>query len=209
MDRAQSAFDDAGHARIAEAVRREEARCLGEVVPVVVDRSDAYPEAQDRAGIAALALATLVAALLRLSIGELVAAQAVAFVLGWFAGAWSPLARLMVGRRALDAMVRWRAEVAFREAGLSHLPQGPAVLLFASLFEHVVVVLGNAEAHQKLGAEAWDGAVKVLVTNLRAGRPVDGFVEAIGHIGDRLVVHVPRTGAEAGPNVMPDELRRL
>lgn len=201
-------FDEQAKARIAEAVRLAESRTLGEIVPVVVERSDAYPEAQDRAGIAALLLATLVVLVLPVSIAlwELAAIQGVAFLLGWFAGSWDPLARRMIGRRAMDAMVRWRAEVAFREEGLSRTRHGTGVLVFASLFEREVVVLGDGPVHEKVGASTWIEAVAALVAGIRTGRPADGFVEAIERVGAHLVVHFPRAEGELNPNELPDHL---
>ncbi len=206
MFQAHPFFDDEARRRIAAAVQREEARSLGEIVPVVVDRSDSYPEAQDRAGILALALATALGLLLPVQRWELVALQALAFALGWLAGGWAPLARVVVGRRALDATVRSRAELAFREQGLARTAHGRGVLLFASLFEHEVVVLGDQEVHGRLGDEAWRDAVAVLVSHIRQRRPADGFVEAIAHIGQRLAIHFPRGPGAAAPSELPDHL---
>lgn len=207
MSKAHRFFDDAARERIAEAVRRAEAKSRGEIVPVVVDRSDAYPEAQDRAGILGLGVATLAVLLLPIEIPlwEMAAIQGAAFLLSWFAGNWDPLARFLVGRKALDAMVRWRAEVAFREQGLSRTRHGTGVLVFASLFEHEVVILGDEPVHRKLGQEAWREAVEVLIRRIREGRPADGFVEAIDLVGDHLARHFPR-GEEPDENELPDEL---
>lgn len=207
MSRAHPFFDDAAKQRILEAVRRAEAETLGEIVPVVVDASDAYPEAQDRGGIAALFLATLVILVLPVEIPlwEMAAIQAVAFAAGWFAAQWDPLARLLIGRKAMDAMVRWRAEVAFREEGLARTRHGTGVLVFASLFEHEVVVLGDQPVHEKVGSGTWEEAVAVLVRRIHEKRPADGFVEAIEIVGARLKEHFPR-GEGDNPNELPDHL---
>ncbi|WP_373046819.1 TPM domain-containing protein [Vulgatibacter sp.] len=201
-------FDEAALERIQAAVRQAEASTLGEIVPVVVDSSDAYPEAQDRAGIAALMLATLVVLILPVEIPlwEMALIQALAFVIGWFAGNWPPLARLLVGRSAMDAMVRWRAEVAFREHGLGRTTHGTGVLVFASLFEHEVVVLGDKPVHEKVGEGTWNEAVEVLVRRIREKRPADGFVEAIERVGVHLREHFPRAAGEKNPNELPDHL---
>jgi len=200
-------FDEQARRRIAEAVREAERDTLGEIVPVVVDRSDAYPEAQDRGGIVALALATIVLLAFRpdLPLWEVAAIQAAAFVVGFFAGGWDPLARLLVGAKAMDAMVRWRAEVAFREHGLQRTRHGTGVLVFASLFEHEVVILGDRPVHEKVGSETWEEAVAILVRRIKERRPADGFVEAIGVVGAHLREHFPRGAAEP-VNELPDDL---
>lgn len=205
---AREFFDDAARERIAAAVAKAESETLGEIVPVVVERSDAYPEAQDRAGIAALLLATfgVLISPLALPLWEMAAIQGAAFLLGWFAGSWQPLARLMIGRKAMEAMVRWRAAVAFREEGLTRTTHGTGVLIFASLFEHQVVVLGDRPVHEKVGDDTWREAVSALVGHIRDGRPADGFVEAIGKVGARLQQHFPRLAGQENPNELPNEL---
>ena len=207
MAKAHPFFDDEARRRILEAVRQAEAETLGEIVPVVVESSDAYPEAQDRGGIAALMLATLVVLLLpaELPLWEMAVIQAVAFAIGWFAAQWQPLARLLIGRKAMDAMVRWRAEVAFREEGLSRTRHGTGVLVFASLFEHEVVILGDKPVHEKVGAATWQEAVAALVRGIREKRPADGFVQAIEIVGGHMREHFPR-GADENPNELPDHL---
>ena len=208
MKREHPFFDEAAKSRIAAAVRAAEDATLGEIVPVVVERSDAYPEAQDRAGIAALMIATLVVLLLPVEIPlwEMAAIQGAAFVVGWLAGNWDPLARALIGRKAMDAMVRWRAEVAFREEGLTRTASGTGVLVFASLFEHEVVILGDKPVHEKLGDAAWREAVGILVKRIREKRPADGFVEAIEAVGGHLRQHFPRAEGTKNPNELPDHL---
>jgi len=196
-------FDEAARKRIEEAVRRAEAKSSAEIVPVVVDRSDAYPEAQDRGAIAALILATVVMwfAFPELPRWEFVLVQALALPVGWFAGAFEPLARLLIGRRALDSMARWRAEVAFREEGLTRTKGGTGVLVFASLFEHEVVILGDRPVHEKVGDAGWREAVSLLVGGIKANKPADGFVDAIDRLGEQLATHFPK-----GPDDHGDEL---
>jgi len=208
MERRHPFFDDAAKARISAAVRAAEESTLGEIVPVVVERSDAYPEAQDRAGIAGLMIATIVILLLPVEIPlwEMAALQGAAFLVSWFAGSWDPLARLLIGSRAMDAMVRWRAEVAFREEGLARTTHGTGVLVFASLFEHEVVILGDKPVHEKVGDATWRDAVQILVRRIRERRPADGFVEAIERVGEKLREHFPRAPGAPNPNELPNDL---
>lgn len=207
MAKVHPLFDDEARKRIVAAVQKAERETLGEIVPVVVERSDAYPEAQDRGGAVALALATAVVLIFfpQLLLWEMAAIQAIAFALGFFAGGWDPLARKLIGARAMDAMVRWRAEVAFREQGLTRTRHGTGVLVFASLFEHEVVILGDRTVHEKVGAETWQEAVSILVRRIKEDRPADGFVEAIESVGAHLVQHFPR-GEHEPLNELPDEL---
>jgi putative membrane protein len=203
-------FDGAARARVAEAVRRAEGLSRGQLVPVVVAKSDAYPEARFRGALLGAALATAAVLLLDLplTLVELPLLQAAAGLVGSLAALWDPLERLLVGRRAMDQAVRARALRAFHEHGLHRTAEGTGVLLFASLFEREAVVLGDHGIHGHVGEAGWAGAVRALVEGLRRGDPGDGFVEAVVLCGARLAEHYPRDPAAAPPpNELADAIR--
>jgi putative membrane protein len=200
-------FDEAARARVAEAVKAAEAGSRGQVVPVVVASSDAYPEARLRAALlgAAVVTAVLLLSPLPLTLGELPVAQAAGALLGWALSWLAPVERLLVGRHHLEQEVRARAVRAFHEHGLHDTAEGTGVLVFASLRERQAVVLGDHGIHGKMGDGEWQAAVDGLVAGLRRGAPVDGFVEAIGRCGARLAEHFPRDGSARG-NELPDTI---
>jgi putative membrane protein len=195
-------------ARVAAAVREAEARSLGQIVPVVVGKCDEYPEARYRGAMLAAGAATLAVLLLDLPVAfrELPLVQIGAGLLGALASMWDPLERALVGRRALDEAARQRALQAFVEHGLHRTSQGTGVLVFAALFEHEAVVLGDHGIHAKMGDEAWQAAVGALVEGLRRGDPAAGFCAAIERVGARLAEHFPRDGGPS-PNELDDALR--
>jgi putative membrane protein len=203
-------FDEATRTRIAEAVRRAEALSRGEIVPVVVEKSDAYPEVRYRGALIAAALATglVVALRLPLTLAELPLVQLAAGLLGGALSMWDPVERLLAGRRALDEAVRARAVRAFREHGLDRTAEGTGVLLFASLFEREAVVLGDRGIDAKLAPGEWDRTVAALVGGLRAGDPARGFVDAVALCGARLAEHFPQDASTRPPvNELEDAIR--
>lgn len=202
-------FDEAARERIGQAVRRAEALSRGQIVPVVVEKSDPYPEARFRGALGAAAIATLGVLALRLplSLAELPLLQLLAGVLGAIAASWDPVERLLAGSRATDEAVRARALRAFHEHGLHRTAEGTGVLVFASLFEHEAVVLGDHGIHARMGQD-WDRAVSALAGGLKAGDPARGFVDAIAICGARLAEHFPRDPAAAPPrNELEDAIR--
>jgi putative membrane protein len=203
-------FDEAARARVAEAVRVAEAGSRGQVVPVVVARSDAYPEARLRGALlgAAAVTAALLLSPLPVTPGELPLAQLAGALLGWGLTWLAPVERFLVGHQHLDREVRARAMRAFLEHGLHQTSEGTGVLVFASLLEREAVVLGDHGIHARVGDGEWQATVDALVAGMKRGAAADGFVEAIGRCGARLAEHFPRDGASATtPNELPDAIQ--
>ncbi len=203
-------FGEDAKARIADAVRRAESLSRGQIVPVVVEKSDAYPEARFRGALLAAALATAVVLALRapLSLAELAVVQLVCGIAGALVATWDPVERLLVGARAMHEAARARALRAFHEHGLHRTEHGTGVLVFASLFEHAAVVLGDHGIHARMGDAEWDRAVAALSAGMRAGDPAKGFVDAIAVCGAKLAEHFPRDpSAKAPANELEDAIR--
>jgi putative membrane protein len=196
--------------RIEAAVREAEARSTGQVVPVVVERSEPYEEARWIPAVVAAALVTGVVELLRWepTVGELFTAQILGGLLGWLVGHLAPVERLLAGRGHQERAVQARAEQAFFEHGLHETRDGTGVLVFASLREHRAVVIGDRGIHARMGDGEWKRAVDALVSGLRRGAPGDGFEAAIQVVGARLAEHFPRHGDAPVPNELPDALKR-
>jgi len=204
----ERSFDEASRARVAEAVRAAEAGSRGQVVPVVVARSDGYAEVRLRAAllVAALVTAGLLLSPLHLTLTELPVAQVAGGLLGWALGRLAPVERWLVGHQAMDQAVRARAMRAFLEHGLHQTAEGSGVLLFASLLEREAVVLGDHGIHARVGEAEWQATVDALVAGMKRGAAADGFVEAIGRCGARLAEHFPRGDAPVS-NELPDAIK--
>ncbi len=205
---ADKLFTEEARARVTEAVRDAESRTIGQIVPVVVDRSAHYPEGALRAALIAVLLASSVL-LWSPSLG----ATQIPFILALVALAavgltllWPALQRLLVGSGALETAVQHRAMRAFLEHGVHHTQGETGVLVFASLFERRVVILGDRAIHEKMGERGWQQAVAALVAGLQRGAPQDGFVAAIQLVGAKLSETFPRSSVPT-QNELPDDLR--
>ena len=204
--------------RIREAVAGAEGRTSGEIVPFVIPRSERYEVAVWRGAsflaVAALAVTTLVlqfyegwgmawlytgwgTALVALIAGTLGAVLA-AFV--------PPVKRLLAGGDLLTRMVHRRAMQAFVEEEVFHTRDRTGILLFVSLFERRIEVLGDAGINARVSPEDWAGVVLRIRDGIKAGKLAEGLIDAIGMCGQLL----ERKGVEIRPddvNELPDGLR--
>ncbi len=196
--------------RIAAAVRRAESTSTGQVVPVVVERSEPYEEARWIGAIVGAALATLAVELLVKdpTVAEVLLFQVLSGVVGWLMGRLPAVERLLAGRRHQEEAVRGRAEQAFFEHGLHQTRDGTGVLVFASLREHRAVIIGDRGIHARMGDGEWQRAVDALVAGMRGGKPGQGFEAAIDLVGARLAEHFPRRDGDPRSNELPDGLNR-
>lgn len=201
---------------IRAAVAEAEQRTSGEIVPYFVEESDAYPGALWKGtALGAFAGALLAEAvyflgdfwggLLPLWIALPAAAGG---ALGFLLTAYVPaVKRWMAGDALLDLRTRQRAEMAFLEQEVFRTRDRTGILLFLSLFEHRVVVLGDSGINQKVEPGQWDGIVRTVVEGIRAGRPGEALASAIRQCGELLERH----GVAIRPDdrdELPNELRR-
>lgn len=202
-------------AAVETAVRQAEAASGGEIVPYVVDASDAYPGAAWMAAAlgalaAPLAAAGLVAWLdlwgvwpLWMTLPPFAGAGA-----GWLAARWvEPLRRALVPAPVAERRVAQRAAAAFLDEEVFLTRERTGILLFVSLFEHRVVVLADAGIHRRVPPGAWDEVVADAVAGLRAGRHGAALAAAVTRLGELLAEHgVPLAADDA--DELSDRVRR-
>lgn len=191
-------FTDAEHERIRQAVAAAETRTAGEIVPYVVRRSGTYQVAVWRAA----AIAAVVAAILALGVawaydgwglGWLYSAWAMALVmtvagsLGAVAASLSDaLRRALAGADRLDERVHRRAAVAFVDEEVFDTRDRTGILLFVSLFEHRIEVVGDSGINAKVEQDEWAGVVELIRDGILHGDLAGGLCAAIERCGDLL-----------------------
>jgi putative membrane protein len=206
-------FTDAERERIRLAVDAAESRTAGEIVPYVVVRSGRYEIAAWRGG----ALGALVAAAVALAVawtydgwglGWLYTAWAMAFVmtLGGVLGAllvWLtlPLRRTFAGPARMAERVHRRAESAFLEEGVFDTRDRTGILLFVSLMEHRIEVIGDKGINAAVAPEEWGEVVARIRKGVQSGHLADGLVDAIGMCGELL--------HRSGVGIRPDDTDEL
>ncbi len=205
--RVEQALPPEDRKKVETAVAAAEKKTVGEIVPVVLGRSDRYPAADLWSGILfalsaflatwALVPATSPPGLLLFSLG--------AGILGWAASRSFPeLRRHFVAPWRAVELVEEQAFQEFFRLGLHHTAEKTGVLLFVSLFERRVAVLGDEGIDSKLDEEAWKEIGALVLRAAADGRLAQGMVAAVERMGEILAEHFP--WKEGDRNELPNRV---
>lgn len=179
---------------LAEAVRAAEARTVGELVVVVVERSDRHPGAAWLAALSFLVLGSVLLAAF-LPWGDpfaLLSCQLGLGVLGYACARWLPdFTRAFVSEARAAEMAEEQAVQEFHAQALHRTEAATGVLLFVSLLERRVVVLADHGIAAVVPEETWDEVDRAVLDGVRAGSLRRGLEAAVRRTGDILAEHFP------------------
>ena len=221
--RAEDLFSDADRATIAAAIAEAERETAGEIVPVVATASGRYDRAEDLFGLV-VALAALAGVWLafqgvepatgawavghdvRIGLPLLLVTVVVAFALGTALAARFPVLALpFVRPREMVEEVERAAFAAFHHFRVRRTAAGTGILIYVSLYERRVFVLGDDVVSARLTFGDWDDVRDAVLRGLRAGRPTDGLCGGIRAAGRRLAEHFPPSQGDT--NEIGNDLR--
>ena len=114
------------------------------------------------------------------------------------------LQRLFVTEARATEMAAEQALQEFHLLGLRGTRERTGVLLFVSLFEHRVVVLGDEGIHAKVGDEHWNRTKDALLAGIARGSLAEGLGAGVRACGEVLAEHFPR--APGDTNEIADRL---
>jgi len=205
--RAVAVLDEAARERVHAAIREAETATVGEVLPVVLERSDPHPSADWKAALVVMLLGSALLAE-RLPWDEpalLLACQIGMGAAGFLLARASPdFKRLFVFETRAGAVAEEQAEIEFARQRLHETGAGTGVLLFVSLFERRVVVLADRAIAGKVDPDTWEEIDALVIDAVAEGRLADGLCAAVRRCGALLAEHFPWT--EGTRNEIPDRL---
>ncbi|MFT5143087.1 MAG: putative membrane protein [Rhodothermales bacterium] len=203
---------------VKKAVKAAEGQTAGEIVPFVSLRSDRYDIALWRAaGLFALIGIALVLAAEMLSDGwgtawlgaggSVAAIGLVSGGFGWLlAYSVDSFRRLMAGDAAMTLAVHRKAKQAFLDEEVFDTVDRTGILLFVSLFERRIEVVGDSGINAKVSSDDWVDVIGSVREGIRQGQVAQGIVEGIARCGALL----NSKGVALKPddtNELPDGLR--
>ncbi len=192
--------------RIAAAVLAAEQHTTGEIVPMIVARSDDYPGARWRL---ALVSGLMCGFLTYYFLGDqdpawILWAQIPGLYLGYWLGNFGPVLRLFLERDRVEQEVHQRALEAFFALNLHATAERTAILVMASVLEHRVEILADSGINAKVPAATWDAILNALVQRIKADELTEGFCIAIRDCGEVLQKDFP--GSHDNPNEICDKI---
>lgn len=97
-----------------------------------------------------------------------------------------------------------RAVAVFERLGMHRTAARHGVLIYVSIEDRKLAVLGDRGIHERVGQVYWDGLVESVLAHFRGERFRDGLVHAVGEVGAVLRRHFPRRPDDV--NELPDRV---
>jgi putative membrane protein len=192
---------------IRQAVAEAEGKSAGEIATMVVRQSERYREAEQLGALLVAGLVDVAIAVITRHV-TIWSYIPIAFLLYfptlWFFRRFPRLKLSFAGKRRQAEAVRERALAAFFEKGLHRTEQETGILIFISLLEQKVWILGDRGINEKIAPHYWKSFATDLAAGLRAGRAAEALCRVISGCGAELARHFPRQPDDR--NELPDEI---
>jgi uncharacterized membrane protein len=97
-----------------------------------------------------------------------------------------------------------RAVEIFERLGMTRTVERHGVLVYVSIEDHKLAVIGDRGIHERVGQVYWERLVEAVLAHFREARPRDGLAHAVGELGSVLRRHFPRRPDDV--NELPDQV---
>jgi len=211
MKRATKLFGAAAVEAVETAIAAAEQQTGAEIVPVVASVSGRYDRAEDLFGVCCALGALAVAWILgdaqawtdgsTIGLGMALAAVVVGFIIGTVIATKLTVLRLpFISRAEMLEEVERRALETFQRQRVRDTANSSGVLIYVSLYEHLVKVIADDHAASKLPDHALDSICAAVVDGLKQGNADKGLVAAIAKTGEVLAHAIPPDTENHLPN---------
>jgi len=204
---ADSFFSDDEKRLIADRVAAVERQTSGEVVPVVIDKSDDYPDALI---LAAGGLSFLLSLVTLFLIDHDTVWYFIPILILWYLPSrllcrrFPRLITPFIAPHRRDRAVRERALSLFYELGLHRTRLESGIMIFISILERKAWILADRGINDRLDPSTWKGIVSRLTEALGRGERGEALCRAIDECGAILASHVPPD--DTNPDELPNDL---
>ena len=215
------------HANVSAAIAAAEAKSDGEIIAIAADQSDAYHDVGLHYAVLVLFLALAFFAIwpqqlelwwtrlmgwtdepsMRQLLTLLLGVALLKFLAVLFILKWQPLRLMLTPGSTKTRRVRRRAVMLFKTGAERRTIGRTGILIYLSMGERRAEIVGDEAITAVTTPETWGEAMTALIAEVKAGRPGDGIVAAVGMIGAVLAEHFPKSSEDS--NEIPDKLIEL
>jgi putative membrane protein len=197
--------------RISDTVREVEKQTTGEIVPMIVGRSDDYPGARWRL---AIVTALLFGALTYFFLTNffldnidpvwILWAQIPGLYAGYWLGSFGDVLRPFLLSSKIDEEVHQRAVQAFFSHNLHATKDRTGILVMVSLLEHRAEILADTGINAKVPRDTWQKILNDMIGKIKSGDLTEGICTAVSECGEVLIKEFP--GSHENPNEISDRV---
>lgn len=207
VTKAEDFFTSAERERIRQAVVAAEATTAGEIATMLVDESDSYRDAEILGAVLLAGLAGILVAVgtSMHTIWSYIPLVFCLFFPARLAFRFLPSLKLpFAGRSRLNSAVAGRAIRSFYERGLYKTAGETGILIFISLLERKVWILGDRGINERIDPGFWQQMADELSRGIRQGNPCGALCVTIARCGAELRRHFPHQADDI--NELQDDL---
>jgi putative membrane protein len=205
--RAKDFFSRTERTAIRQAVLEAEKDTSGDIAVKVVEACDRYRDAEILGSVLLSGFFSLIIALLlnHITIWFYIPAVFVLFFPCLYLFKKAPHLKLaLVSDRDAMHEVSEEAVHAFYERGLHRTKHGTGILIFISLLERRVWILGDKGINDKVSPHFWNSLTAELTKGIREGKAADALCSVIAKCGAELGKHFP--GRHENAEVPDDDI---
>ncbi len=190
--------------KIEDSIRQAELRTQGEIVPVLLSRSDSYLSTNYMCALIFNFIAIIIVYFLNFEEEYYLYAMIGGSFLGYIIGQISSVKRFLIGKEVMDLQVHEKAMQLFLENNLHCTKDRNGILIMISLLEHRVEIVADRGINNKVKKGSWDIIVNELIRNIKKGEYVEGLNLAINECREVLERYCP--AKEDNPNELDNTL---
>lgn len=189
-------LDESSLREIGERIAKIEIETSGEIVCLVIPRSDSY-----RYNLLLWSLIGWFTSSLYFLIRTHFAWETETLwlleyqLVGMFSGAlfafYSKFSHWTISPMDMRAKVHRECLANFTAYGLHHTREHTGILLLLSEYERRIEILADRGIHTKLGQAYWDEEVSKIIGRIKEGHAKNGILESLDRIGLKLKEHFP------------------
>ncbi len=218
MKTASRFFSNTQIQMIETAISEAEKSTSGEIIPVVATVSGRYDRAEDIFGLLFAVISLAVCWVLfqemvpveeqwsqgvtiQLSLLPIIAIVILGFFAGTILATFFPSLRLIfIAKKEMQEEVERSAAEAFHRFRVHQTQAATGILIYVSLYEHMVTVIGDSSINEAIKQIDWEEICTLTVQGIKKGTPAEGLIGSIEQSGKLLAEYFP---------ILPDDENEL